>query len=150
MIKKPKKKRAVKSDVLDYLKKKVSEYGLDKHFIFTGYKSDIMPYLKNFDIFVIPSNYPDPFPRSVIEAMCFKLPVIGFRIGGIAEAIDNKVTGYLSDHDDVTNLSENILSLVNSPDERKEMGIAARERVIKMCNAKDISKSIEKIILSVN
>lgn len=135
---------------LDYLKKKVSEYGLDKHFIFTGYKSDIMPYLKNFDIFVIPSNYPDPFPRSVIEAMCFKLPVIGFRIGGIAEAIDNKVTGYLSDQDDVTNLSENILSLVNSPDERKEMGIAARERVIKMCNAKDISKSIEKIILSVN
>lgn len=135
---------------LDYLKKKVSEYGLDDHFIFTGYKSDIMPYLKNFDIFVIPSNYPDPFPRSVIEAMCFKLPVIGFRIGGIAEAIDNNVTGFLSEKDDVANLSENLLTLVNDREMSKQMGAAARERVIKMCNAKDISKAIEEIILSVN
>jgi len=135
---------------LDYLKKKVSEYGLDDHFIFTGYKGDIKPYLKNFDIFVIPSNYPDPFPRSVIEAMCFNLPVIGFKIGGIAEAINNKVTGFLSEKDDVANLSENILTLVNNGDMRKEMGTASRERVVKICNAKDISTAIQEIILSVN
>jgi len=135
---------------LDYLKKKVSEYGLEDHFIFTGYKSDIRPLLKNFNIFVIPSNYPDPFPRSVIEAMCFNLPVIGFRIGGIAEAVDNEVTGYLSDKDDVVNLSENILTLVNNEKMRNEMGKASRKRVISMCNAKDISNKIEEIILSVN
>ena len=135
---------------LDYLKKKVSEYGLEDHFIFTGYKGDIKPYLKNFDIFVIPSNYPDPFPRSVIEAMCFNLPVIGFRIGGIAEAINNKVTGFLSEKDDIQNLSENILTLVNDSSMRNEMGKASRKRVINMCNAKDISNEIEKIILSVN
>ena len=48
-------------------------------FIFTGYRKDVRPYLKDFDLFVIPSNYPDPFPRSVIEAMAFALPVVGFR-----------------------------------------------------------------------
>ena len=135
---------------LDYLKKKVSEYGLDDHFIFTGYKDDIKPYLKNFDIFVIPSNYPDPFPRSVIEAMCFNLPVIGFRIGGIAEAINNEVTGFLSEKDDVLNLSENILALVNDISMRNEMGKESRKRVINMCDAKKISGQIEEIILSVN
>ncbi len=135
---------------LDYLKKKVSEYGLEENFIFTGYKGDIKPYLKNFDIFVIPSNYPDPFPRSVIEAMCFKLPVIGFRIGGIAEAVDDKVTGFLSNQDDVEDLSEYILTLVNNNELTRQMGSASRERAIKMCNAKDISSSIEEIILSVD
>ena len=135
---------------LDFLKKKVSEYGLEDHFIFTGYKSDIRPYLKNFDIFVIPSNYPDPFPRSVIEAMCFNLPVIGFRIGGIAEAVDEKVTGFLSSQDDVRNLSENILTLVNDGSMRIEMGKESRKRVVDMCNAKDISNQIESVILSVS
>ena len=135
---------------LDFLKKKVSEYGLNENFIFTGYKDDIKPYLKNFDFFVIPSNYPDPFPRSVIEAMCFKLPVIGFRIGGIAEAVNHGVTGYLSEKDDVHDLSKNILTLVNDPEKRKEMANASRERVIEMCNAKDISSSIGDIILSVD
>ncbi len=135
---------------LDYLKKKVAEYGLDDHFIFTGYKGDIKPYLKNFDFFVIPSNYPDPFPRSVIEAMCFKLPVIGFRIGGIAEAINDNETGFLSEKDDVTNLSENILTLVNNGEMREEMGTASRKRVINMCNARDIGLSIQEVILSVD
>ena len=82
--------------------------------------------------------------------MCFNLPVIGFRIGGIAEAINNKVTGFLSDKDDVPNLSENILTLINDSSMRNEMGTASRERVINMCNAKDISNAIEKIILSVD
>ena len=135
---------------LDFLKRKVREQGLEDRFIFTGYKDDIRPYLKNFDFFVIPSNYPDPFPRSVIEAMCFALPVVGFRIGGIAESVFDGHTGYLSEKDDIKGLSENIYKLVVESDLRKKMGRESRERVVKMCNAKDISSSIEKIILSVS
>ena len=52
--------------------------GVRDSFIFTGYRKDVRPCLKDFDLFVIPSNYPDPFPRSVIEAMAFSLPVVGF------------------------------------------------------------------------
>ena len=69
--------------------------GVRDNFIFTGYRKDVRPYLKDFDLFVIPSNYPDPFPRSVIEAMAFSLPVVGFSIGGIAEAVEDGETGFL-------------------------------------------------------
>ena len=135
-------------DHLDYLKRKVMELGLKDNFLFTGYRDDVKPYLKNFDIFVIPSAYPDPFPRSVIEAMCFSLPVIGYEIGGIAEAVETGSTGYLSKTGDIEDFASNIQKLINKKDKREQMGKAARQRVIELCNAEDRSKDIQKIIMS--
>ena len=134
-------------DHLSYLKNLANKLHIAENLIFTGYKKDIRPYLKDFDIFVIPSNYPDPFPRSVIEAMSFKLPVIGFKIGGIAEAVEHSSSGYLSETSDYEDMAEKIHSLIVDNELRIEMGKNARKRVIKMCKALDRSKDIENIIL---
>jgi len=137
-------------DHLGYLKRLVSENGLDDYFIFTGYKKEVKEYLKDFDIFVIPSNYPDPFPRSVIEAMAFELPSIGFKgAGGIVESIDDGVTGYLCDPGDVKGVGDSILRLVNDPDLREKMGAAGRKRVKDNYLAIDRTKDIQRNILEV-
>ena len=137
-------------DHLGYLKRLVSENGLDDYFIFTGYQKDVKEYLKDFDIFVIPSNYPDPFPRSVIEAMAFELPSIGFKeAGGIVESIEDGVTGYLCDPADISQMSESILKLVKDADLRKKMGFAGRKRVREKYLAIDRTKDIQKNILEV-
>jgi len=137
-------------DHLCYLKRLVSENSLDDYFIFTGYKKEVKEYLKDFDIFVIPSNYPDPFPRSVIEAMAFKLPSIGFKeAGGIVESIDDGVTGFLCDPGDVKGVGDSILKLVNDPELRKKMGAAGRKRVKDNYLAVDRTKDIQRNILEV-
>jgi len=125
----------------------VRESGLDDYFIFTGYKDDIRPYLKDFDIFVIPSNYPDPFPRTVIEAMSFAIPVVGFRVGGLVESVANDETGLLSDPGNTANMGEDILKLILDKPLRKSMGVAGRERVKELFSARERSKEIEKDIL---
>ncbi len=107
-------------------------------------------YLTDFDIFVIPSNYPDPFPRSVIEAMAFELPSIGFKeAGGIVESIDNGVTGFLCDPGDTEQLGGYIIELIKDPDLRKKMGIAARKRVGDNFLAVDRTADIQRNILEV-
>ncbi len=137
-------------DHLSYLKGLVSEYGLDDYFIFTGYKEEVKQYLTDFDIFVIPSNYPDPFPRSVVEAMAFELPSIGFKeAGGIVESIDNGVTGFLCDPGDTEQLGGYIIELIKDPDLRKKMGIAARKRVGDNFLAVDRTADIQRNILEV-
>jgi glycosyltransferase involved in cell wall biosynthesis len=134
---------------LEFLKGLVRKLSLEDIFIFTGYKKDVRPYLKDFDIFVIPSNYPDPFPRSVIEAMSFSLPVVGFRVGGIVEAVEHGVTGLLNEPGNTEEMGESILRLIRDRSLRVSMGIAGRELVRRLFSAKDRAKEVEENILEV-
>ena len=134
---------------LQELENHAEKLGVRDSFIFTGYREDVRPYLKDFDLFVIPSNYPDPFPRSVIEAMAFSLPVVGFSIGGIAEAIEDGKTGFLCDSGDFEKIGESISILARDAEARNKMGLNARRRVMEMCSAAERAADIQKIILKV-
>ncbi len=136
-------------DHLSNLKKKVHDYGLGDSFIFTGYRSDVRQSLTDFDIFVIPSDYPDPFPRVVIEAMSYALPVIGFKMGGIVESVDNGVTGTLCESGDTDAVGKAILELIENPTLRRKMGRAGRKRACELFVAKDRTKDIQDYILEV-
>ena len=131
------------------LEDRAERLGVRDSFIFTGYRKDVRPYLRDFDLFVIPSNYPDPFPRSVIEAMAFSLPVVGFSIGGIAEAVEDGKTGFLCRPGDFENMGESISILARDAAARNEMGRNSRRRVMEMCSAAERTADIQKIILEV-
>ena len=136
-------------DHLENLRRLAAEEGLRDYFIFTGFKKDVRPCLKDFDIFVIPSNYPDPFPRSVIEAMSFALPVVGFRVGGIVESVDDGVTGILSEPGSTRDMANTMLKLAGDADLRRSMGRAGRARVREKFSASAVAGEIEKNILEV-
>ncbi len=55
------------------------------------------------------------------------MPVVGFRAGGIAEAVNDGVTGKLVSPGDVGALEQAITSLAYRPRERAKMSAAARE-----------------------
>ncbi|MXZ47686.1 MAG: glycosyltransferase family 4 protein [Candidatus Dadabacteria bacterium] len=132
---------------LQELEDHAERLGVRDSFIFTGYRKDVRPYLKDFDLFVIPSNYPDPFPRSVIEAMAFSLPVVGFSIGGIAEAIEDGKTGFLCAPGDFQKMGESVSILARDAEARGEMGRNSRRRVMEMCSAVERTADVQKIIL---
>jgi len=136
-------------DYKKHLENICDSMGLKDRFIFTGYRKEIRPYLKDMDIFFIPSNYPDPFPRTVVEAMSFSLPVVGFRIGGIAEAFINAESGYMSESGDYSDMMNNIVDLVANSKLRKDIGEKARKRVLENFNAQDIAGQIQDVILEV-
>lgn len=48
------------------------------------------------DIFLLPSRE-DNLPNTMIESLCCGTPVVGFKIGGLTETINNGFNGYLSD-----------------------------------------------------
>ncbi len=136
-------------DHLARLRSQVAERGLDDMFVFTGYAADVRPYLKDFDLFVITSNYPDPFPRSVIEAMAFGLPVVGFRQGGIAEAVVDGETGVLLEPHEAHRLAEVIERLAASQELRRRMGKRGRERVERLYEASITARKVEDILREV-
>ncbi len=57
------------------------------------------------------------------------MPVIGFRAGGLAEAVTHEETGLLVSPEDVDGLAAAIESLLTDADARERLGNAGRERM---------------------
>ncbi len=60
------------------LKQMVSDMGLEGKVIFTGFmeKEEIGRYYDMADVFVHPALWPEPFPRTILEALSHRLPML--------------------------------------------------------------------------
>lgn len=62
---------------------------------------------------VMPSEWPENSPFAVIEALCSGTPVLGARVGGIPELIEEGVTGELFEFRNQADLERKLVSLWN-------------------------------------
>ncbi len=76
------------------------------------------------DVLVAPSRE-EPFGTVLAEAMAVGTPVVATRVGGLAEVVDDGVTGRLVAPGDPEALAEAVLEVL---EHREEMGAAARAR----------------------
>jgi len=106
------------------------EVGIRDRVIYTGDVDDVKAAYAALDISVLPSAHPEPFGGVVIESMALGVPVIGTRIGGTAEQIEDRVTGLLVPPNDDKALADAMLCLINDPARAQEMGRAGRRRFL--------------------
>ena len=76
------------------------------------------------DVFVLPSRE-DNLPNVMLEAFASGTPIIGFKIGGVAEHIVTNVTGVLADELTGFALSQAIIELKNSKNKYHKEAIRA-------------------------
>lgn len=126
----------------------VRSSNIGKNFVFLGFREDVRPYVRDFDVAVVPSVYADPLPRAVIESMAFGMPVIAFDVGGVAEMLKDGETGALvsADPPDVAALADQFLRYFRDPELRVRQGRAARSRIVAEYDAKVHASRIEEEI----
>ena len=77
------------------------------------------------DIFVFPSAL-ETFGLVVVEAMAAGLPVVSSRVGGVRDVVEEGVTGYTFDVNDVPAMVEGVRRIAVSREHMAQMGAAAR------------------------
>ena len=115
----------------------VKELDLEDNVIFTGFREDVFDLIKAMDVLVHPAIYPEPFPRSLLEAAAMKKPIVATKVGGVPEILDHDVSGLLIEPSDPTSLAKAVLSLLNNKEKAENLALKARQKVEK-------SFSIEK------
>ena len=85
-------------------------------------------------ILVMPSVWFEQFPMVVLEAMARALPVIGSRIGGLPEIIEEGLTGSLFEPGNPEDLVRQVRRLWENPQLCRQMGIAGRQKVMREYN----------------
>ena len=126
------------------LQRLITELGLDHAVVLAGQRSDVPGLLAAADLFALPS-VGDPCPLADIEAMAMGLPVVAVDDGGAPELVQDGRTGLLSPRDDAARLAENLLSLIDEPDRRQEMGRCAREHALGYLNAQRMADDVESV-----
>jgi len=96
---------------------------------FLGWQNDVQRVLAAADGFVLPSHY-EGLPLSVAEAMAAEVPVVATAVCGTPEIVVDGVTGFLVPPGDAVALGEAVNRLIKmTPEARRQMGVAGRERV---------------------
>lgn len=90
---------------------------------------------------VIPSEWYENNPLSVIEAQCLGTPVLGARIGGISELIREGVTGMCFESRNVEDLKGKIETMFHATFDYDMIAHTAQERY----NAENYYQQIMKI-----
>lgn len=80
------------------------------------------------DLVVVPSIWPEPLSRVILEAMGLGRPVVATAVGGSPEAVEDGVTGLLVPKGDAAALARAVSELLLDPERRRRMGEAARRR----------------------
>jgi glycosyltransferase involved in cell wall biosynthesis len=121
----------MRPDHLEECKALACELGVTDKFSFLGFRADVRPFVADFDVAVVPSVYPDPLPRAVIESMALAKPVIAFDVGGVGEMLTDGVTGTLvrASPPDVDALGRAIVRYLRDPGLRAREGEAARKLI---------------------
>lgn len=90
---------------------------------------DVRDWYAIADLLVCASDI-ESLPRTVLEAMAYKTPVLATSVFGLPELIDDGETGWLCEPRDMPALAEGLDRALNStPEERRAIGKAARRLV---------------------
>lgn len=114
--------------LLAALQAQVEAAGIGAAVWLPGARTDVAEILRSFDVFVL-SSVAEGTPGSALEAMASALPVVGTRVGGIPEVIDDGVTGALVAPADPLAMAAAIARYAGNPALARAHGQAGRERV---------------------
>jgi glycosyltransferase involved in cell wall biosynthesis len=131
------------------LRDSVRQLGLEDVVTFLGrVPSKEMPALmQSCDVLIVPSIWPEPFARVVLEGMVSRMVVVATPTGGTGEIVADGENGLLFPAGDSSALAQRILSLAENPSLRKKLAEAGWQTVMQHYTKTGMLDAYEKFLL---
>lgn len=135
----------------DYLEKFIKENNM-KNVKLLGYKekNEAMKLLSKAKALIVPSQWYEGFPMTIVEAMACSVFIIGSNLGNISEVIDERFNGMLFRYDDADSIKNIIEYLFNNYDELLELSTNAYKNYIRNYTSESNLKILENIYNNLN
>ena len=114
----------------------VDSLGLKSRVVFVGEVDDVRPYIAISDCTVLASSA-ETFSMAMLESMALAVPMVAPALGGLGEAIEHGVSGWLYRSGDVQALTDTLASALADPARTRSAGAAAA-RVVRERFAVDL------------
>ena len=123
-----------------YWEQEVAASGLGDRLVITGKvsRAEALTYLPHVDIFAIPSIH-DGCPNTLLEAMLAARAIVGTPVDAIGEILAHEDNALLVSPASGEELAAALGRLIDQPDLRQRLGLAARQKVLQ-----DLAPGVEQ------
>ena len=102
--------------------------GFAHRLILPGIVDDVLPVMRALDVFLL-TSYGEGVPNVVLEAQWAGTPVVATKAGGVAEALELGVSGWIVDPPDADRLARRVGWLLGDPGARAQARTAGPELI---------------------
>jgi glycosyltransferase involved in cell wall biosynthesis len=114
-------------DYADRLKRLAQELEVADRVHMVGFQDPVQPFLASLDLYVHPALM-EGFGIAVVEAMAMGKAVVATTTGGLPEVVAQGENGLLVPPGDVESLAAAVVSLLQDPVRREQMGLCGKAR----------------------
>ncbi len=111
--------------------------GVEERVVFLGKQESVAELLSCAHLFILPSET-ESFGLSALEALATRVPVVASQSGGLAEVVDDGVSGRLLPVGAVEEMAEAAIEILTKPGLWEEMGKAGRAVAVERFSAERI------------
>jgi len=131
-------------DEKENIMNKIRELGLSNYFLVLGHRENVYDFINICDIVCNFSIEPEPFGRTIIEAIALKKVVFSTNIGGPNEIIDDGIDGFLCEPNPDF-ISKKIVEVLKNPQLMNKIEENAYKKVFNNFNIKNQLEKIESL-----
>lgn len=113
------------------LERQSASLGLTEKVRFAGWQSAPGKLFDQTDLLVFPSRWHEPFGLSGLEAQAHGIPAVAFRNGGVAEWLEDGVTGLTAAENDIAGFADAVERFAREPELLKNMGMQSRRNAVR-------------------
>jgi glycosyltransferase involved in cell wall biosynthesis len=115
----------LKREIIDFL-----DQNQITNVIMIAHQNNIFDILKCIDVLIVPSTSHEDFPFVILEAMSVGKPIIGTKLAGIPEQVDDLKNGILIEPGNQFELGNALKKLLAEPSLRVSMGEYSRKKFV--------------------
>jgi len=126
----------------DHLKPFIDDGSLE----YLGETTNVIPFIEQSAIFVLPSIYREGIPHSILEAMSMGRPIITTDGPGCRETVKRGMNGFLVPPHDPLALADAMIKLANDDNTRRQMGEASLQYCKERFNVSLVNRDMLRIM----
>lgn len=127
----------------------VASLGLSAQVTLVGDQTDVVPWLRAMDLFVLPSTSNEGVPQAVMQAMACGLPVLATTAGAIPEVVRPNATGLLVPPRNPPALAQALATLLDAPEARARLGAGGLALARQECSLPRMLERMEELLTRV-
>lgn len=127
--------------------KLANQKGVGRNIEFYGFVEDTWGFMKNIDVFLLPSRW-EGFGYVLVEAMACGKPVVAFNVSSNPELVEDNYNGFLIDQGDICGFADKAYKLATEPQLVAKMGANGKTFAEQNFQLSRIVDEVEQFICS--